>query len=106
METSLAVQMALAVLLQVYIYLLFGKYLVPRWKVVPQIAFYLLISWIIATSLGWWALIWIAGHPALGVFAHASWCRNNGIDWKTCEPREEYLRLRPWGAEDEFASAD
>lgn len=106
METSLAVQMAFALLLQGYIYHLFGRYAGTGWRFYPRILFYLLISWIMAGSLGWWSLIWIVGHPALEIIAHVSWCRNHGIDWKTCEPREKYLRLRPWKDDGSLARAD
>ena len=48
------------------------------------------------------ALIWIIGHPSLGVAGHIWWCRRHGIDWLTCEPRDRYLELRPWAKEDAF----
>ncbi len=95
MEPSLAVQLAIAVVLQTFLYSLFGRFVAPRLKLLPQIAFYFVITWILASSLGWWSLFWTVGHPALSIVAHAFWCGNNGIDWRTCEPREEYRRLNP-----------
>jgi hypothetical protein len=105
MEPSLAVQLTLAVVLQAFLYALFGRFVTPRWKLLPQTAFYFAITWILAASLGWWSLVWTIGHPALGVFAHAFWCGKNGIDWRTCEPRDEYLRRSPLGVGSSFLNA-
>jgi len=105
MDSSLAVLLTIAGGLQVFLFALFGRFEVPRWKVLSKIGFYFVLTWILATAFGWWSVIWIAGHPALGVVAHAFWCGNHGIDWRTCEPRDEYLRLRPWRG-DSFANAD
>jgi hypothetical protein len=106
MEPRLAILLLIAALLQLLLYRVFGRFVAPRWKIFPKFGFYFLITWILATSLGWWSLVWIIGHPVLGILAHAFWCRNHGIDWRTCEPREAYLRLRPWGRDDGLASAD
>jgi hypothetical protein len=106
MESSLAIQLLIAALLQLLLFRLFGRFVTPRWKIYGKMGFYFLITWVLATSLGWWSLLWIVGHPVLGILAHAFWCRNHGIDWVTCEPRDEYLRLRPWALEDGFANAE
>jgi len=97
MDPSFTILFALAAALQAFLYLLFGKYVEPRWKVLPLIACYFLITWILAARFEWWSLVWIIGHPALGLFAHASWCANHEIDWRTCEPLDRYLALLPWG---------
>lgn len=96
MEPTLILQLAIAALAQLQIYLLFGRFVVPRRKAVGKLAFYFLISGILANALGWWGLIWIIGYPVLSSAAHVFWCRNHGIDWLTCQPREEYVRLQPW----------
>lgn len=104
MDPSSTVLFGMAVALQAFLYLLFGRYVEPRWRMLPLVACYFLITWILANSFGWWSLLWIVGHPALGLFAHASWCRNHGIDWRTCEPRERYLELLPWGIGEDIRS--
>ncbi|MQA89693.1 MAG: hypothetical protein GEU90_05595 [Gemmatimonas sp.] len=104
MEPRFAILLLIAALGQLLLFLLFGRYVAARWKAVGTIGFYFLITWILADSLGWWSLIWIVGHPVLSALAHVIWCRNHGIDWLTCEPRDEYLRLHPWTAADGFAS--
>jgi hypothetical protein len=96
MDPGLATQLTIAALLQLVLYALFGRFETSRWAALSKVGFYFLITWILATSLGWWSLVWIAGYPLLGVLAHVFWCRNNGIDWLTCEPREEFARLRPY----------
>jgi uncharacterized membrane protein len=77
-------------------YALLGRFIAPRWKIFGKLAFYLAASAVLSSLVGHWSLIWIIGHPALGIGGHIWWCRQHGIDWLTCEPRERYLELRPW----------
>lgn len=97
------VRMIVAVVLWVGGFLLFGRFISPRWKVAGKLAFYLVVSWVLSMTAGNWSLIWIVGHPLVGVAAHAWWCRRNGINWVTCEPRDRYLQLRPWAQADGFS---
>lgn len=83
-------------------FLLFGRFIAPRWKVVGKLAFYLGVSTLLSDTVGAWALIWIVGHPLLGIAGHVWWCHRHGIDWLTCRPRDRYLALRPWAAGDGF----
>jgi hypothetical protein len=106
MEPSLAILMVFAAVLEIVLYIVFGRFIEPRWKILPKIGFYMLITWIFASAVGWWSLIWIIGHPGLGIFAHAIWCRRHGIDWLRCEPRDKYLRLAPWCDANGLARAD
>jgi hypothetical protein len=106
MEPTLVLQLTLAAFLQGLLYLLFGRHMASPGRLYGKMAYYMLLTWILASAFGWWSLVWILGHPALDVAAHAFWCRNNGIDWRTCEPREKYLRLRPWEMESHYAGAD
>jgi hypothetical protein len=82
---------------------LFGRFIVPRWKVGGKLIFYLAVTALLSAWLGNWALIWIVGHPGLGVAGHIWWCRQHGINWITCQPRDRYMELRPWAAADGFA---
>ncbi len=97
MEPRLILLCTIALLVQLGLFARFGRVALPPSRFLAQAGFYFLIAWILAGALGWWSLAWILGHPALGVLAHATWCRNHGIDWRTCEPRDEYLRKVPWG---------
>jgi hypothetical protein len=78
---------------------IFGRFIAPRWKIPGKLAFYLIVAALLSWLAGHWSLIWIVGHPLLGIAAHIAWCRRHGIHWLTCQPREVYLRLRPWAAE-------
>ena len=95
--------LALAVIIWIAGFLLFGRFIAPHWKVVGKLLVYLVVTAILSRTVGHFALIWIIGHPALGIAGHIWWCRKHGIDWLTCEPREKYLALRPWAAADGFA---
>lgn len=97
--------LALALLLWAAGFLLFGRFIVPRWKVVGKLAFYLTVAAVLSATVGDWALLWIVGHPLLGIAGHVWWCRRHGIHWLTCRPRDRYLALRPWAAQDGFGEA-
>ena len=86
-------------------YLLFGRFIVPRWKVAAKLGFYLAGVALLHYLTGRWALIWVIGQPALGIAGHIWWCRRNAINWITCHPRGRYLALRPWAAGDGFQKA-
>jgi uncharacterized membrane protein len=97
------VHLALASIIWIAGFLLFGRFIAPRWKVVGKLLVYLLVTAMLSRTVGHFALIWIIAHPVLGIAGHIWWCRKHGINWLTCEPREKYLALRPWAAADGFA---
>jgi len=82
---------------------LFGRFIAPRWKVGGKLIFYLAVAAGLSAWVGHWSLIWIVGHPLLGIAGHVWWCRKHGINWVTCRPRDRYLELRPWAQQDGFA---
>ncbi len=96
------IHLALAAVLWLVGFLLFGHCIAPRWKVAGKLVFYLGVAAVLSYFFGPWALAWIVGHPLLGIGGHVWWCRRHGIDWLRCEPREKYLVLRPWAAQDGF----
>ncbi|MEX0912359.1 MAG: hypothetical protein WD031_02935 [Gemmatimonadota bacterium] len=106
MDARFAILLVVASLLQLALFGHSGRFLRPRWKAYGKIGFSLLIAGILANALGWWSLVWFVGHPALDLWAHAFWCRNNGIDWLTCEPRGRYMRLRPWAVPEQAVGSD
>lgn len=46
-----------------------------------------------------WTLGWVMGLPLVGATFHVWWCRKNGINPLTAEPKDRYYRLRGWTAE-------
>jgi hypothetical protein len=86
-------------------YLMFGQFIAPRWKAAGKLGFYLVVVALLHRLVGQWALIWLIGHPLAGIAGHAWWCRRNGINWITCQPRDKYLSLRPWATADGFRQA-
>ena len=78
---------------------LFGRFIVPRWKVGGKLLFYIGVTAGLSYLFGHWSLIWVIGHPALGIAGHVWWCAKNGIHPITCEPRDRYLAMRPWARE-------
>lgn len=84
---------------------LFGRFISPRWKVLGKLVFFMLVAWVLAMLVGHWSMVWILGHPLLGIGGHVWWCKRNDINWLTCSPRDKYLGLRPWANGDGFGAA-
>lgn len=80
-----------------------GRFIRPRWKQPGKLIMYLLLSWLLLRWVGEWALVFIIGHQAMGWVAHVMICRRHGIDWRTCEPEEEYLALTEKWARGEWS---
>ena len=94
--------LTIGAVLQIVLFAIFGRFIAPRWKVAGKLVFFFLVAGLLSWTVGHWSLIWIVGHPLLGVGGHIWWCRKHGIDWLTCQPRDTYLELRPWAVGDGF----
>ncbi len=95
--------LSVGLVLQVFLFAVFGRFIAPRWKVAGKAIFFFGIAAALSWWVGHWSLLFIIGHPLLGVWGHIWWCRKHGINWLTCQPRDRYLELRPWAAGDGFA---
>ena len=71
-----------------------------------KLLFYLGVTALLTWWVGYWAFVWIVGHQALGLWGHRWWCGRHGINWLTCQPRDRYLELRPWAAQDGFGTTE
>ena len=56
-------------------FFLFGRFIAPRWKVIGKLLFYLLVTALLSWTVGSYAVIWVIGHPLLGVGGQIWWCR-------------------------------
>lgn len=54
------------------------------------------ITGILHIYLGPYAVIFPAALFCAGMTFHIWWCRKNGINWWTAEPRAKYIKLRGW----------
>jgi hypothetical protein len=102
----MGIDLVIAMLFWMAGFAVFGRFIVPRWKVGGKLVFYLVVAVLLSRWVGHWSLVWILGHPLLGIWGHWLWCRRHGISWLTCQPRDRYLALRPWAAQDGFAQTD
>ncbi|HKN55066.1 MAG TPA: hypothetical protein VJX66_21395 [Amycolatopsis sp.] len=58
---------------------------------------YLAITFALGHTVGRpWTWVWIAGLPLIGAGFHIWWCRRNGINPLTAQPRDRYHALRGW----------
>jgi uncharacterized membrane protein len=100
------IDLAVALVLWLSGFVVFGRFISPRWKIGGKLVFYLAVTALLSAWVGHWSLIWVIGHPALGVGGHIWWCRKHDINWLTCEPRDRYLAIRPWAEQDGLTSRE
>lgn len=93
---------ALAIAIWVAGYFHNGRFVRPKWKIPGKLVFFVGVSYILAHWQEHWALVFIFGHPLLGLFFHIKICREHGINVFTCEPREKYLGLQEKWASGNF----
>ena len=79
-----------------------GRFVRPKWKIPGKFLFYIAVSFGLAIWINHLSLIFIIGHPLVGIIFHIRACQKNGINWVKCEPREEYLKLQEKWARGEF----
>lgn len=70
-----------------------GRYVKPRWKLVGKLIRYIIVSYILLTWFGHWAVLYILIDPLIGLTFHIYICRQHDINWRTVEPRERYIAL-------------
>lgn len=67
----------------------------PLWTRILRWLAYLAITGLLGATIGRpWTLIWALGLPLAGAAFHFLWCRKNGINPFTAEPRDRYEQLR------------
>ena len=79
-----------------------GRFIRPKWKIPGKFIFYVGVSFALVYWLGHWGLIFILGHPIIGLIFHIKVCKENNIDCVTCEPREKYIELQEKWAKGDF----
>ena len=80
-----------------------GKYVRPIWKIPGKFLFYIAISYALSYWYEQWSLIFILGHPLIGLIFHINACKKNGINWINCEPKNKYLELQEKWAKGDFS---
>jgi len=97
--------LAILIILWLLGYFHTGKFVRPKWKIPGKFVFYVGVSTVLAHFLGHFGLIFIVGHPAIGLIFHTKVCKENNINLLTCEPRQKYLELQEKWAKGDFAKA-
>ena len=82
-----------------------GRFVRPKWKIPGKFIFYMGVSFALVHWFGHWGLLFIVGHPLIGLIFHVNVCRKNDINWVTCEPREKYLELEEKWAKGDFGKS-
>ncbi|MEM9671492.1 MAG: hypothetical protein AAF992_02805 [Bacteroidota bacterium] len=99
---SQATYFLLALVLWVAGYLHTGRFVRPRWKQAGKLLFYLGVSALLIYWIGPYSLIFIIGHPLIGLIFHIRVCNQHGINWRSCQPREKYIALQEKWARGDF----
>ncbi|MDD9942814.1 MAG: hypothetical protein OXU20_17370 [Myxococcales bacterium] len=79
-----------------------GRFVRPRWKIYGKAAVALTLAYFAMVWLGPWGLLIPAVHQSAGIVGHVAICRRHGIDWRTCEPRAQYIALQEKWARGDF----
>lgn len=98
------VALLLALVVWMGMFLHTGKFVKPQWKIVGKAFFYLAVSNLLIAWVGYYSLIFIIGHPLIGLVFHIKVCRQYDIDWVRCVPREKYIELQEKWARGEFGA--
>ncbi|MEM8894483.1 MAG: hypothetical protein AAGC88_07895 [Bacteroidota bacterium] len=83
-------------------YLHTGKYVRPKWKIHGKLVFYLTVACVLIHFFGCYALIFILGHPLIGLVFHIQVCKRHGINWLNCQPIDKYLSLQEKWSKGDF----
>lgn len=82
-----------------------GKFIRPKWKILGKFIFYTGVSLPLVGLFDHWALLFIIGHPFIGFLFHIKVCKENKINWLTCEPKDTYLKLQEKWAKGDFSKS-
>jgi hypothetical protein len=104
MTTVQYIYILLAILIWTAGYFHSVKYVLPRWKRTGKFIAYIGISITLLYYFNHYALIFIIGHPLLGIILHIIVCKKHDIDWLTCQPEEKYIALQEEWAKGNFQS--
>lgn len=92
----------LSILIWILGYFHNGKFVRPKWKIPGKFLFYVGVSVLCVYWFGHWGILFILGHPLIGLLFHLKVCRENEINWLTCEPKDKYLELQEKWAKGDF----
>lgn len=106
MSNTVLIYIGLAIIIWFLGYFHTGKFVRPKWKIPGKFFFYVIVSGLLAYWLGHWALIFIIGHPLIGLIFHIKVCKEHNINWLNCEPKEQYLALQEKWAKGDFSKED
>ena len=80
-----------------------GRFVRPKWKIPGKLLFYVGMSTLLAYWIGHFALAFIILHPLIGLVFHIRVCQKHQINWRTCQPRNQYLQLQEKWARGDFS---
>jgi len=82
-----------------------GKFVRPKWKIPGKFIFYVGVSFALVHWFGHWGVLFIIGHPLIGLLFHTKICKAHNINWFTCEPKEKYMELQEKWAKGDFTAS-
>lgn len=72
----------------------------PAWRKILKWGIVIGATLWLYTGVGHWSLVLPIAAGVAGATFHFIWCRKNGIDPVTAEPRRRYYELRGWAWKD------
>ena len=77
-------------------YLLIGRFTWLQWKQGVRAALYFTLAGLLSFFFGHWSLLFILGHPLVGLLIHVAWCRAHGFDWLRFDPEAYQRSEKEW----------
>ncbi len=68
----------------------------PPWKRYGKLAFSVIAASLLSFAVGWWALVFVVGHPLIGFVGHIWWCRKHGFNWMSVNPEAYRASQQAW----------
>ncbi len=102
MNKTELIYLVVAVLVWLAGYFHNGRFVRPKWKIPGKFLFYVGLAFLMTHWYLHWALLFIIGHPLIGLLFHYKVCKKNQINWLTCQPRDKYLEIQEKWAKGKF----
>ena len=77
-------------------YLLIGRFTALQWKQGVRGVVYITVAGLLSLFFGHWSLLYIVGHPLVGLLVHVAWCRAHDFHWLRFDPEAYQRSEKEW----------
>ena len=96
MRADVVIDLLIAAVIWGSMYMWIGRFTLLQWKQGVRGVVFLAVSALLSYFVGHWSLVFIIGHPLLGLLIHVLWCRSHGLHWVRFDPEAYRASEREW----------